>query len=81
MRSLVGAFALRNFARFHAGDGKGYAFAADQVARRSTRRTLQPADGLRRRISLWKRFAQPRRGLMRPSALRNTGYRRTSPRW
>ena len=27
VRSLVGAFALRNFARFHAADGRGYAFA------------------------------------------------------
>ena len=31
VRSLVGAFTLRNFARFNASDGAGYAFAAEQV--------------------------------------------------
>ena len=31
VRSLVGAFALRNFARFNAADGAGYTFAAEQV--------------------------------------------------
>ena len=31
VRALVGAFTLGNFVRFHARDGSGYAFAADQV--------------------------------------------------
>ena len=57
VRSLVGAFALRNFARFHGRDGGGYAFAADQVlaldadqsaARGADRRRVQPLEALRR---------------------------------
>ena len=62
VRSLVGAFALRNFARFNAADGGGYAFVADQVlaldadepaARRDDRRRVQPVEAL----------PEPRRGL------------------
>ena len=61
VRSLVGAFALRNFARFHAADGSGYAFVADQVL------ALDPMNPqLAARIAgafeLWKRFDEPRRG-------------------
>ena len=61
VRSLVGAFALRNFARFHAADGSGYAFVADQVL------SLDPMNPqLAARIAgafeLWKRFDEPRRG-------------------
>jgi len=64
VRSLVGAFALGNFARFNAVDGSGYAFAAEQV------RTLDPmnpqlASTIAGAFSLWKRFAEPRRTMMR----------------
>ncbi|MEO6929625.1 MAG: aminopeptidase N, partial [Casimicrobiaceae bacterium] len=31
VRALVGTFAMRNFSGFHAADGSGYAFIADQV--------------------------------------------------
>jgi aminopeptidase N len=63
VRSLVGAFALRNFARFHAGDGHGYAFAADQVLLLDATNP-QLAATVAGAFNLWKRFAQPRRGLM-----------------
>ena len=63
VRSLVGAFALGNFMRFHAADGSGYAFTADQVL------ALDPANpqlasALAGAFNLWKRFAEPRRGAM-----------------
>ena len=57
VRSLVGAFALGNFARFHGADGAGYAFAADQVLALDAtnpqlasidRRRLQPVEALSR---------------------------------
>jgi aminopeptidase N len=63
VRSLVGAFALRNFARFHAQDGRGYAFAADQVLALDATNP-QLAATVAGAFNLWKRFAQPRRGLM-----------------
>jgi aminopeptidase N len=63
VRSLVGAFALRNFARFHARDGQGYAFAADQVLLLDATNP-QLAATVAGAFNLWKRFAQPRRGLM-----------------
>jgi len=61
VRALVGAFALANFARFHAEDGSGYAFVADQVL---------ALDGLNPQLAarvagafeLWKRLPEPRRG-------------------
>jgi aminopeptidase N len=63
VRSLVGAFALRNFARFHAADGAGYAFVADQVL------SLDPANpqlasSVASAFNLWKRFPEPRRAQM-----------------
>jgi aminopeptidase N len=63
VRSLVGAFALGNFPRFHARDGAGYAFTADQVL------ALDPANpqlasALAGAFNLWKRFPDPRRGAM-----------------
>jgi aminopeptidase N len=63
VRSLVGAFTLRNFARFNDRDGRGYAFATDQVL------SLDPtnpqlASTIAGAFNLWKRFPEPRRGLM-----------------
>jgi len=63
VRSLVGAFALRNFARFHAADGGGYAFAADQVLSLDASNP-QLAATVAGAFNLWKRFPQPRRGQM-----------------
>jgi aminopeptidase N len=64
VRSLVGAFALRNFARFNAVDGGGYSFVADQVL------ALDPANpqlasSIAGAFNLWKRFAEPRRAQMK----------------
>jgi aminopeptidase N len=69
VRSLVGAFALGNFARFHAIDGSGYAFTADQVL------LLDPANpqlasALAGAFNLWKRFPEPRRGAMERALVR-----------
>ncbi len=63
VRSLVGAFALRNFARFHAADGAGYAFTADQVLALDATNP-QLASTIAGAFNLWKRFAEPRRGRM-----------------
>ena len=69
VRSLVGAFTLRNFARFHDRDGRGYAFAADEVL------ALDPinpqlAAAVAGAFNLWKRFPEPRRGLMQSALQR-----------
>jgi len=69
VRSLVGAFALRNFARFHARDGAGYAFAAEQVLALDATNP-QLAATVAGAFNLWKRFAQPRRGLMQAALQR-----------
>jgi aminopeptidase N len=69
VRSLVGAFTLRNFARFHARDGGGYAFAADQVLALDATNP-QLAATVAGAFNLWKRFAQPRRGLMQAALQR-----------
>jgi aminopeptidase N len=63
VRSLVGTFALRNFARFNASDGAGYAFTADQV-RSLDATNPQLASSIAAAFNLWKRFAEPRRGMM-----------------
>jgi aminopeptidase N len=63
VRSLVGTFALRNFARFNASDGAGYAFTADQV-RSLDAMNPQLASSIAAAFNLWKRFAEPRRGMM-----------------
>ena len=64
VRSLVGAFALRNFARFNAVDGGGYSFVAEQVL------ALDPANpqlasSIAGAFNLWKRFPEPRRAQMK----------------
>jgi len=63
VRSLVGSFALGNFAAFNARDGSGYAFAADQV-RALDATNPQLASAIAGAFNLWKRFAEPRRGMM-----------------
>jgi aminopeptidase N len=78
VRSLVGSFALGNFARFNAEDGAGYAFAADQV------RALDPtnpqlASTIAGAFNLWKRYAEPRRGLMRRALSRIAKTANLSP--
>ena len=53
----------RNFARFHAADGAGYAFAADQVLALDATNP-QLAATLAGAFNLWKRFPAARRGSM-----------------
>ncbi|NDP42896.1 MAG: aminopeptidase N, partial [Aromatoleum sp.] len=60
VRSLLGAFALRNWPGFHAADGGGYAFVAEQVL------ALDPinpqiAAALAGAFGQWRRFAGSRR--------------------
>ncbi|MCC7326651.1 MAG: aminopeptidase N [Burkholderiales bacterium] len=69
VRSLVGAFALRNFARFHAIDGGGYVFAADRVLGLDATNP-QLAATVAGAFRLWKRFPEPRRGLMQAAMQR-----------
>ncbi len=69
VRSLVGAFTLRNFARFNAADGSGYAFAGDQVMALDATNP-QIAASIAGAFNLWKRFPQPRRGFMQAAMQR-----------
>ena len=69
VRSLVGAFTLCNFARFHDRDGQGYAFAADEVLALDPTNP-QLAAAVAGAFNLWKRFPEPRRGLMQAALQR-----------
>ncbi|HEY5862945.1 MAG TPA: aminopeptidase N [Casimicrobiaceae bacterium] len=78
VRALVGAFALGNFARFHAADGAGYAFAADQVQALDATNP-QLASMIAGGFSLWKRFAAPRRAKMEAALVRISKAPNLSP--
>jgi aminopeptidase N len=69
VRSLVGSFALGNFARFNAAEGSGYAFAAEQV-RVLDATNPQLASTIAGAFNLWKRYGEPRRGLMQQALQR-----------
>jgi aminopeptidase N len=69
VRALVGAFAMRNLPRFHAASGNGYAFVTDQVLAIDAINP-QLAARVAGTFELWKRFAEPRRGLMQASLQR-----------
>ena len=60
VRALVGAFALSNFPRFHAADGSGYAFVADQVLALDAMNP-QLAARIATAFELWKRLPEARR--------------------
>ncbi|MBF0255297.1 MAG: aminopeptidase N [Gammaproteobacteria bacterium] len=63
VRALISSFCSANPVRFHAIDGAGYAFAAEQVLHLDA---LNPqiAARLVRSLSRWQRYPQPRAGLM-----------------
>ncbi len=63
VRSLLGAFAMSNQARFHAKDGSGYAFLADLVLDLDA---LNPQVAARMvsAMNQWRRFEPTRRALM-----------------
>jgi len=78
VRALVGAFALGNFVRFHAPDGSGYAFAADQILSLD-KINPQLASTIAGAFNLWKRFLPPRRALMEGALRRIARASRLSP--
>ncbi len=78
VRSLVGTFTLRNFARFHAIDGGGYAFAAAQVLALDPTNP-QLAATIASAFSLWKRYPEPRRGMLEAALQRIAAAPNLSP--
>jgi aminopeptidase N len=64
IRSLVGAFAQSNLPVFHAADGAGYAFVADQVLT-IDRSNPQVAARLVAAFNRWRRFDAARAALQR----------------
>jgi aminopeptidase N len=71
VRALVASFALRNWPAFHAADGGGYAFVADQVLALDGANP-QLAAMLAGAFSRWRRHTEPRRSLQR-AALERMG--------
>jgi aminopeptidase N len=72
VRALIGAFCHANPVHFHAADGSGYRFAADQVV------AIDPANPqvaarLLGAFSRWRRFDVARQGLMRTELERVLG--------
>ncbi len=61
--ALIRAFAA-NHVRFHAADGTGYAFLADQVIRLDTLNP-QVAARMARAFDRWKKFDDPRKAAAR----------------
>ena len=78
VRALVGAFTLGNFVHFHARDGSGYAFAADQILALD-KINPQLASTIAGSFSLWKRHLSPRRALMEAALKRVARAGRLSP--
>ena len=64
VRALIGTFAMRNPAIFHARDGSGYAFVAEQVLKLD-KMNPQIASRMVRALMNWKRLEPKRSGLMR----------------
>ena len=63
VRALVGRFSMGNPVRFHAADGQGYRFLADQVIELD-RINPQMAARLVSSLSRWKRYDSSRQALM-----------------
>ena len=64
VRALIGSFAMRNPAIFHAEDGSGYVFVADQVSILD-KMNPQIASRMVRALMNWKRLEPVRSTLMR----------------
>jgi aminopeptidase N len=64
VRALVGAFTLGNAVRFHDAGGEGYAFLADTVLALDPRNP-QIAARLLSPFTMWKRYDNGRKGLMK----------------
>ena len=72
VRALIGSFAMRNPSVFHAEDGSGYAFVADQVLALD-QVNPQIASRMVRALMNWKRIEPKRRVLMRAQLQRIAG--------
>ncbi len=72
VRSLIGAFAGGNPARFHEPSGEGYAFLADRVLELDA---LNPqiASRMLRTMARWRRYDEARQALMRAQLERVLG--------
>ena len=64
VRSLIGRFCAGNIAHFHAADGSGYEFLADQVLVLDAMNP-QIAARLVQSMSRWRRYDENRQGLMK----------------
>ena len=64
MRSLIGRFSAGNIAHFHAADGSGYEFLADQVLALDSMNP-QIAARLIQSMSRWRRYDGKRQALMK----------------
>ena len=78
VRSLLAAFALRNWQAFHAIDGSGYAFVADQVIALD-RVNPHVSSLLAGAFNHWRRFTAPRNALQRSALERIGGQSALSP--
>jgi aminopeptidase N len=71
-RAVIGAFAMMNPVNFHAADGSGYAFLADQIMAIDAFNPLTAAR-LVPPLGRWKRFDPARQALMRRALERMAG--------
>ena len=69
IRALVFAFCIQNPRHFHAQDGSGYEFWADQVLHINATNP-QVASRLARTLEHWRTYAQPYQGLMQKALQR-----------
>lgn len=69
VRSLISVFANQNLTHFHAGDGSGYAFLAEQVLRLN-QQNPQIAARLLAPLTKWRRFDSGRQALMKKQLAR-----------
>ncbi len=69
VRALIGAFVMNNQLRFHAPDGSGYAFLADNVIKLD-KLNPQVAARLCGAFETWRRFDGKRQKLMREHLMR-----------
>ena len=72
VRSLLGAFSVRNQVQFHAADGRGYCLLADHVLELDARNP-QAAARLPGPLGHWQRFDAGRRERMREQLARIVG--------
>jgi aminopeptidase N len=64
VRAVIGAFCSGNFQQFHAINGEGYTFLAEQILELN-KLNPQIASRLLTPLTRWRRYAEPRQKLMR----------------